>query len=119
MTRRELEAEYGPLRPDGITIRGPGKFEGEPLYIGIFYETMMDGYGDIIDFGPEESATVFEVSEEDRREFPELEDVHAVALWTSDSGFENMEEFEDAEALEEYRAKAEKASEAAEGEEGD
>jgi hypothetical protein len=119
MTRKELEAEFGPLRPDGITIRGPGKFEGEPLYIGIYYDAMMNGHGEPLDFGLEESATVFEVSEEDRREFPELEDVHAVALWESDQGFENLEEFEDAEALEEYRAKAEAASEAAEGEEED
>jgi len=114
MSRRDLEREYaGMLREDGLTIRGPGKFEGEPLYILEFWEGMMSGGGDeTLYFGPEGEAEVFIITDEDRSEWPELEDTYAVALWTSEQGFANLEHFADEAALEEYRARAEETAEA-------
>lgn len=104
------------LDPRSQTIRGPGKFEGEPWYTLHFYNLMMDGDGEPVG-GEGSEATIFELSPEDRRDIPELRDVYAVALWTSDQGFANLEEFEDEEDLAAYLEKMEAEGDGEEEEE--
>ena len=80
MTRQEILDRYT-LR-DGIIV-SPGKFEGEMLYVPYFWEQYIDGGadeddGDIISFT---------VTEDDVREFPELEGTSVVRLVVNDQGF--------------------------------
>ena len=90
MTRSEILENYDV--ENGI-IQSPGKFEGEMLYAPYFYAHWLDGLFD--DDRVEVSGlfvSVFFISDEDLREFPELTGVREVSLWEDDSGFVHLEE---------------------------
>jgi hypothetical protein len=83
---------------DNLSIREPGKFEGEPRWVPYFWEMILNGdgedfYTDAIEVGPEEwepsgtLVTYFKVDSDDREEYPELEDVDDVWLWENSQGF--------------------------------
>ena len=68
MTRQQIEAEYRVV--DG-TIRNPGKFELQPLWVPVLWDTALEGFADTDDgetYG-------FTVPKGDplRAEFPELD----------------------------------------------
>lgn len=75
MTRQEILAQY--LVENGI-ITSPGKFEREPIYAPYFYELWLDNGAD---------NEPIAVEDEDRREFPELEDIAEVRVSEDDDGF--------------------------------
>jgi hypothetical protein len=80
MTREEIERDYNVV--DG-RICSPGKFEGEMVYAPFYYQAMLEGMADHDD-GPEYG---FDVSPEDRREFPELGDREKISFYERDDGF--------------------------------
>jgi hypothetical protein len=97
MTRRtEIEQTYK-VGADG-RITSPGKFEGEPLYVVHFWDFYLDGCDDVhmID-GTYVSR--FEVSDEERAEFPELAGAVWVDLWESEQGFVYSRTYDAGEAL--------------------
>ena len=101
MTRQEIKNEYD-VDKNGI-IRSPGKFENEKLYAVYFYDAMLNGdsvcmypceqcecYGEDgceADECHHKGYSVFDVTDEDRKEFPELKDAEQVFLEESDTGF--------------------------------
>lgn len=86
MTRQEIIDSYT------VTARGTisdlGKFEGENLYVVAFYERGLEGCADrerqICD---DEMIEGFDVTAEDRREFPELKGRRTVNLYHRSDGF--------------------------------
>jgi hypothetical protein len=68
-------------------VKGPGKFEAEPVYLPYFYDMAMEGMEDDREWDGETEISVFQVTKEDRAMFPELADVKTVRLWVSDTGF--------------------------------
>jgi hypothetical protein len=95
MTRQEILDSYKVNR-DGI-IKSPGKFEGEMLYAPYFYD---HGQGDET-WNSEEVedafAEVFQVSDDDRKEFPELGNTYMIAVEENEQGFVYLTEFENEE----------------------
>jgi len=69
------------------TVKGPGKFEGEPVYSPYFYDLAMNGQEDDIEWDGDTEISVFTVTEEDRAIFPELSNIKTIRLWISDTGF--------------------------------
>jgi hypothetical protein len=64
-------------------IRSPGKFEGEPRYVPYFWDAYLNGMAD-----DDDGVTLtFDVNDDDRKLFPELEGVKHVYLEESDQGF--------------------------------
>ena len=87
MTRSEVAAQYN-VNSKGI-IRSPGKFEGELLYVPHFWEVVLEG-GAADEFQPEDGGPLLSmvlVTDEDRHQFPELEEQRKVWLGESDQGF--------------------------------
>lgn len=80
MTRKQIETDYN-VDEHGI-IRSPGKFEAEMLYAPYFYDAMLNGESD-----PVNGVDYFELTAEDKVEFPELINVYGVALEESEQGF--------------------------------
>ena len=83
------------------TVRGPGKFEGEPTYALYYYDSIMAGCSDdIVDIGHcedddygecGERVDVFNLTDFDRALFPALGDAIRLRLWEDDSGFVYVE----------------------------
>lgn len=89
MKRVEVQAEYE-FYPGTEIIRAPGKFEGCASYAPHFYDSTLEGFADE-NMGTD--GVIFYVSDEDRAEFPELDDATcAVLLTESDQGFVSVEE---------------------------
>lgn len=84
-------------------ITSPGKFESEPRFVPHFWNQYLDGGAD------EDIAGVllFEVTAEDVATFPELEQVHGVALEEMENGFVSCKCFETREAWEALIARLE------------
>ena len=65
-------------------IANPGKFEGEPRWVPYFYalegDTQFDGGACVV-------YRAFQVTPEERRQFPELKKIFAVVLAETDDGF--------------------------------
>lgn len=80
MTRLEIERDYKIV--DG-RIRSPGRFEGELLYVPHFWDVAMNGFADRDDG----RALGFDVTKEDKAEFPELKRRRTVNLYQRDNGF--------------------------------
>jgi hypothetical protein len=79
----ELEEHCRHRREYEGQVKGPGKFEGEARYVPYFWGQFLAGaYTD--DDG---EVVSFDVSDEDRRLFPELEGVTTVSLAESENGF--------------------------------
>lgn len=83
-TRESIESDYEVAA--GI-IQTPGKFEGCPVYVPYFWDSYLDGMSD--DDIDEDGVLIskFEVDDEDRLAFPELERTRLVELWADDQGF--------------------------------
>ena len=83
MTRKEAIEAFGPVGTYG-TIKRPGKFEGERLYVpALAYEALMDGVADEHADGSWSIA----VTAEDRREFPELKRRRRIRCYEWSDGF--------------------------------
>lgn len=80
MTRHEIETEY---RTAAGRITSPGKFEGEHIYVPYYWEAYLNGCAD------RDNGTIlgFDVTADDRREFPELKGKRTVRLYQHDDGF--------------------------------
>jgi hypothetical protein len=85
MTRKEIQDLYTTQRySDGSEyIRSPGKFEGEAIYIPYFWDLFLSGCAD------EDDGEIIrcEISDEDRKEFPELGDRTHVYFFQREDGF--------------------------------
>ena len=93
MTRQDIENDYGPI--SNGTIRMPGKFEGEPVYAPYFYDMMLNGETDGDDISSDgDCISIFVITDEDRRSFPELEGIDELVLWEESGGFVHVEERE-------------------------
>lgn len=81
MTRQDIMTEYN-VDANGI-IHSPGKFEGEMVYAPYFWDAFLNGMAD------EDNGKVltFNITDEDREQFPELADVRAIDLINTDQGF--------------------------------
>lgn len=73
MTREECEQ----------LVKGPGKFEGEAVYVPYFWDAFLNGFAD------RDNGTVlgFDVTAEDKAIFPELKHRKTVKLIERDDGF--------------------------------
>lgn len=81
MTRAEICQQYT-VDAQGI-IRSPGKFEGCMLYVVHYWDVFLNGFADR-DNG---HILGFDVTPEDKQEFPELKRRRTVRLCESDNGF--------------------------------
>ena len=90
MTRSEILENY---HVENGIIQSPGKFEGEMLYAPYFYDHWLNGGSDE-DHENDSGCfvSVFFISDEDVREFPELAEVREIRLWEDDSGFVHLDE---------------------------
>ena len=73
--------------------KGPGKFEGEPIYAPYFWDMAMNGMDDDTEWDDDTPISVFTVTEEDRALFPELDDAKTVRLWEDGNGFVYVESY--------------------------
>ncbi len=64
-------------------ITTPGKFQGEPYYVEEFYEQGMMGFAD----DDIDGVWVFNITQEDNNQFPELPTGSKLFLEESDNGF--------------------------------
>ncbi len=80
MTRKDILAEY---EVEHGTIRTPGKFQGEALYVPYFWDAFLNGCADR-DNG---QVLGFDVTDDDKKEFPELRKRRTVKLVETDQGF--------------------------------
>jgi hypothetical protein len=81
--------------------KGPGKFEGCPIYAPYFWAAVMNGEGTDETIGENEPdykyedvgslVTHIDVESNDRAIFPELTSVDSVSLWEDDNGFIYLE----------------------------
>ena len=68
---------------NGTTITQPGKFEGEPVWAPSFWNAGLEGYADEDD----SDAYWFDVTDDDRREWPSLAGIARVELREDSNGF--------------------------------
>jgi hypothetical protein len=80
MLRADIERDY--TLENGI-IRTPGMFEGEALYVPYFWDAFMNGCADRDDG----AVLGFDVTQEDKAQFPELKRRRTVKLYQRDDGF--------------------------------
>ena len=81
MTREEILEDHD-VNELGIIV-GPGKFEGEMLYVPHFWDIYLDGWADRDDG----VVLGFDVQPEDKEQFPELKRRRTVKLYQRDDGF--------------------------------
>jgi len=80
MTRKEIESQYTVI--NGI-IKSAGKFEQKPVYVPYYWDCFLNGCADR-DNG---KILGFDVTKEDKLEFPELKHRKTVNIIESDTGF--------------------------------
>ena len=80
MTRQQIEDEY---TVEAGRIRSPGKFEGEMVYLPHFYDAYLDGLAEDDDG----EVLSFDITPEDREQFPELGCRRVLRLYIRDDGF--------------------------------
>lgn len=89
MTRDEITNTY--TIEDGV-IRSLGKFESEPVYAPYYWDVVLDGFADPLDWSEDETTWVCEITTEDRAMFPEIPaDAVAIHLEETGQGFVNTE----------------------------
>jgi hypothetical protein len=81
MTRSDILKQYNV--DDRGVINSPGKFEGEPLYVPYFWDSFMNGMADSDHHG----ILGFDVTADDKKEFPELKRRRVVKLSEREGGF--------------------------------
>jgi hypothetical protein len=77
-TRKQI-TEYYDVDENG-QITNPGKYEDEMLYVPYLWES---GDGEEVD----ENEFMYVITDSDRHQFPELNDMDIVRLYMSESGF--------------------------------
>lgn len=86
MTRAEILKGFQ-IDEYGI-IRSKGKFESEMIYAPYFYDKIMAGQGEEVTAEDGNGySTFFDISNEDRAEFPELGETKRVECYESTDGF--------------------------------
>jgi hypothetical protein len=80
MTRAQIEKDY---KVENGRIHSPGQFEGEMVYVPHFWDVFLNGFADR-DNG---NILGFDVTPEDKKEFPELKKRRTVKLYQRDDGF--------------------------------
>lgn len=92
MNRNELLQVYN-VNEYGL-ITDPGRFEGEPLFAPYFYDQVLSGWGEPLDWADSSTTDVVYVEPHDCIEFPELRDnkVVAVHVTVADTGFVSCEQ---------------------------
>jgi hypothetical protein len=81
MTRAQIELDY--TVDDHGRINSPGKFEGEMVYMPYFWDAYLDGFAD-----DDDGETLsFNITPEDREQFPELGCRRTLQLYVRDDGF--------------------------------
>ncbi len=94
MKRNDVEQRY---RLEHGVIRSPGKFEGEPLWVPVFWERALEDGSDedLEDDGDAEfqPVSVFVIENADLLEFPELEGIREVRVWEDDQGFVHSDSY--------------------------
>jgi hypothetical protein len=65
----------------------PGRFQGEPRWLPYFYELMLDGSGQVLDWPSGETTTLVDIYEGDVRLYPELVEYVVVAIEENSDGF--------------------------------
>jgi hypothetical protein len=80
MTRQEIEQTFVVIKS---RIRTLGQFENEMVYVPYFWNAYLNGFAD------DDDGTVlsFDVTQEDIKQFPELQDRKTVKLYQRDDGF--------------------------------
>jgi hypothetical protein len=81
MNRNEIEQEYQ-VSESGI-ITSPGKFEGEHVFAPYFYDAFLNGMADEDDG----ELCTFNVTPEDKEQFPELANAEQVKFKEDEFGF--------------------------------
>jgi hypothetical protein len=81
MTRQDILDQYK-VDDRGI-IRSPGKFEGEMLYVPYFWDAFLNGCADRDDG----KVLGFDVTADDKKEFPELKRRRTVKIVEDLNGF--------------------------------
>ena len=87
MDRAEVESTY--KIEDGI-ILSPGKFEGEAVFVPVFWAGVLDGGEDDTEGLYEDGdglVSVIELTDTDRAAWPELGITRILKLWEDDQGF--------------------------------
>lgn len=103
MTRNEIMQDYN-VNEYGI-ITSPGKFESEPIYAPHFYEFANDGENlSYMEDGCGDYASLIEISDEDRAEFPELGTAKYVLVTETVVGFVGTVLVADEAEVDIYRA---------------
>ena len=80
--REQYERQYPTYLATSIIV-GPGKFEGERIYVPYFYDQWGNGCASE-DFG---NIAFFVIDEGERITFPELDGLYGIALEESEQGF--------------------------------
>ena len=65
----------------------PGKFQGEPLYVRMFWDSALQGAADLDVYQGETLISCFELSDADYRAHPGLIGCKVLALWEDACGF--------------------------------
>jgi hypothetical protein len=87
-------------------IVGPGKFEGERIYVPFYYDSWGNGCASE-DFG---NVAFFAILEDEREAFPELGSAYGLALEESEQGFVHCSVYQTREQYEAAVCDAEKKS---------
>lgn len=65
----------------------PGKFQGEPLYVGAYWDAALDGAASIDLYAGGTLVSCFELEAADYARHPGLAGVDVLALWEDSDGF--------------------------------
>lgn len=86
MTRKDILKNYD---VDGHSIiRSPGKFEGAPIYTPYFYDLIMNDMADNTEYDEYDNPIdLFDITDDDIAQFPELKNITHIRLWQDDNGF--------------------------------
>ena len=80
MKRQEITDQY---KVENGRICTPGQFEGEMVYVPHYWDIYLNGFADRDDG----RVLGFDVTQEDKAEFPELKKRRTVKLYQRDDGF--------------------------------
>jgi hypothetical protein len=80
MTRQDIENDY---TVENGRIRNPGQFQGEAVYVPYFWDAYLNGMAD------RDNGRVlgFDITADDKEQFPELRRRRTVRLVQDDNGF--------------------------------
>ena len=78
--REEIEATYKVVNG---RITSPGQFEGEMVYVPFYWNAYLDGGADSDDG----EVLTFEITPEERHQFPELANRRTIRIYQRDDGF--------------------------------